>query len=355
MRLIVPLSLEVQDNTVATPAAPDAETHAQSSEQAPQAAGADSHDSHDDHNEHQGAGHGHVVYDPNNPAEYHLNPFTLFHHVQDDTGFEVPKFLGGRWEIPDFLGTKEKPLIGTVEKPIIKGQLTKFMVLEMLGAVLVAVLFILLAKRIRNGDRPRGRFFNLLETFVVFIRDQVARPAIGHHDADRFMPFLLTLFFFILSINLIGMFPWLGGATGALSVTLVLAAMVFIVVIGSGMKKMGVVGFLKAQVPHMDLPKPMAIVLIPAIWVIEMFGLIVKHFVLAIRLFANIFAGHLVLSVFLAFVGATGASALYYFVGPAVLVGSILFSLLELFVAFLQAYIFVFLTSLFIGAAVHPH
>jgi F-type H+-transporting ATPase subunit a len=346
MRLIVPLSLDEQEKNDALPSTEGEgnDSHAESTDSQPvDAHGTSGAASQSADSEHAAAGHD------------YLDPHELFHHVQDDTGFSVPNFLGTRWEIPDFLGTQGKPLVSIAGKPVIQGQLTKFMVLELLGAVLVAVLFIALAKRIRNGDRPRGRFFNLLEVFVVFIRDQVARPAIGKHDADRFMPFLLTLFFFILSLNLLGMLPWLGGATGALSVTAVLAVSVFVVVIGAGMKKMGVDGFLKAQAPHMDLPPAMALVLVPGIWLIEVFGLLVKHLVLAVRLFANIFAGHLVLSVFLAFVGATYGTWLYYLVGPSVLFGSIAFSLLELFVAFLQAYIFTFLASLFIGFAVHPH
>ena len=169
------------------------------------------------------------------------------------------------------------------------------------------------------------------------------------------MPFLLTMFFFILALNLFGMLPWLGSATAALAVTVVLALITFAVVLGAGMKKMGVVGFAKAQVPHMDLPPMLAFVLIPAIWAIEIFGLFVKHFVLAIRLFANMFAGHLVLSVFLAFIGAASGAMAMYFVAPAVVLGSIAMSCLELFVAFLQAYVFTFLASLFIGSAIHPH
>lgn len=310
-----------------------------------------------DSHAHDAGGHEHA-FDPKNPAEYYLDPGHLFEHVQDDTGFAVPGFLGGRWELPNPLGVSEqKPLVSIPfgGKPLFVGRPTKFMVLELVGALIVAVLFIMLARRIGNGDRPRGRFFNFLETLVVFIRDQVARPAIGKHDAARFLPFLLTLFFFILSLNLLGMLPWAGGATGSLAVTAALALCVFVVVIGSGMKKMGAVGFLKAQAPHMDLPPAMAMVLVPMIWALEVFGLLVKHLVLAIRLFANIFAGHLVLSVFLAFIGAVSATWLYYLVGPAVLAGSIAFSLLELFVAFLQAYIFTFLASLFIGFAIHPH
>jgi F-type H+-transporting ATPase subunit a len=352
MRLIVSLSHDELEKIESTPSSEgsDNQSNSDASDQ-PQGDGDQVHGANDahDHSAHSDSATAHADHD-------YLDPHELFHHVQDDTSFHVPHFLGTRWEIPDILGTKGVPLISTASgKPVIEGRLTKFMVLELVGAVLVAVLFIALAKRIRNGEQPRGRFFNLLEVFVVFIRDQIARPGIGGKEADRYVPFLLTIFFFILSINLLGMVPWLGGATGALSVTAALALCVFVVVLGTGTKKMGVVGFLKAQVPHMELSKPMALIMIPGIWLLEMFGLLVKHFVLAVRLFANVFAGHLVLAVFLAFIGATSGTLLYYFVVPAVVVGSVLFSLLELFVAFLQAYIFTFLTSLFIGAAVHPH
>ena len=299
--------------------------------------------------ESHGDGHEHGAID-------YLSPSHLFEHVQDGTSFHVPKFMGEHWEIPDPLNREENgPLIGTADNPIFMGRPTKFMALELLGAILLVVTFVWLAKKIKSGEKPTGKIWNLLETFVVFIRDEIARPTIGKKDADRFLPFLLTMFFFILILNLFGMIPWMGSATGALAVTVVLAMITFGVVLGTGVKKMGVVGFAKAQVPHMELPAALAFVLIPAIWAIEIFGLCVKHFVLAIRLFANMFAGHLVLSVFLAFIGATAGTVIGYFVGPAVVVGSIVFSLLELFVAFLQAYVFTFLASLFIGSAIHPH
>jgi F-type H+-transporting ATPase subunit a len=284
----------------------------------------------------------------------YLSRSELLHHVQDDTGFHVPRFLGERWEIPDFLGVGHSTLVSVGTTPIVKGRLTKFMLLELIAALIIIVVFVGYARRIKSGQRVSGRFWNLIEVFVVFVRNEMARPAIGKHDAERFLPFIWTLFFFILVLNLLGMIPWLGSATGAFAVTAMLALITFVVVLGAGMKRMGVMGFWTAQVPHMDLPKPLAILLVPMIWLIEVFGFLVKHFVLAVRLFANMFAGHLVLSVFLAFIGAAGAS-LYYLVAPAAVAGSVAFSLLELFVAFLQAYVFAFLASLFIGAAIHPH
>ena len=144
-------------------------------------------------------------------------------------------------------------------------------------------------------------------------------------------------------------------STVALAVTAVLAVVTFALVLYTGMKKMGIIGFIKAQVPHMDMKGPMGMALIVGIWAIDIFGLFVKHFVLAIRLFANMFAGHLVLAVFLGFIGVVWGTALAWGVAPAVVLASIALSLLELFVAFLQAYVFAFLAALFIGAAMHPH
>ena len=152
------------------------------------------------------------------------------------------------------------------------------------------------------------------------------------------------------------MIPFVGSATGSLAVTAALALVTFLVVVGSGMQKMGAVGFLKAQVPHMELPAGMGMALVPLMFVIEIFGFLVKHGVLAIRLFANMFAGHLVLAIFLAFIGVVSTSTvLYSVVSPVAVIAAIALSLLELFVAFLQAYVFTFLASLFIGSAQHAH
>jgi F-type H+-transporting ATPase subunit a len=157
------------------------------------------------------------------------------------------------------------------------------------------------------------------------------------------------------------MLPWLGSPTGSLAVTGALALVAFGVTVGAGMLKMGPVGFWVGQVPHMELPLVLSIFLKPMIFFIEVMGLGIKHFVLAVRLLANMFAGHMVLSVILAFVGAIGMAVTSYFnplfigVSVASIFGAVCLSMLELFVAFLQAYIFAFLASLFIGMAVHPH
>jgi F-type H+-transporting ATPase subunit a len=234
-------------------------------------------------------------------------------------------------------------------------RLTKFMVLEVVVALILCLLFFGLARQLRGGQRPRGRLWNMLEAMLVYLRDNVARPAIGSHDGDRFVPLVWTIFFFVLGCNLMGMIPWMGSPTGAFAATAALAFVTFITVIGSGMAKLGVIGFWKAQVPHMDLSPGLKVLLVPMIFVIEIFGLLVKHGVLAVRLLANMMGGHVVLAVLLAFISATWGSMLFWGVMPASVLGAVALNMLELLVAFIQAYVFAFLTSLFIGMAVHPH
>jgi F-type H+-transporting ATPase subunit a len=317
------------------------------------------HDDHagGSHGEHAGHDHGHHadLSTPEGKKSFFLGKDHLLNHVLDQPYFEVPS--GGphphHLELPNPFGkTWENPVIASPNKFVAPTtfQPTKFVALELIAAVLIAAIVIPYARRVKNGDRPRGKFWNLIDVVVCYIKNEVAEPAIGKSDAKRFLPLLWTIFFFVLTLNLFGMIPGVGAATGSITVTAALAMVVFLIVVGSGSKKMGVLGFWKAQVPHMDLHPALAIVLVPMIWAIEVFGLFVKHAVLAVRLFANMFAGHMVLAVFIAFVGVFGyASAVL--VGPAVLG----ISLLELMVAFIQAYVFTFLSALFIGAAVHPH
>lgn len=290
-----------------------------------------------------------------------FDPNHLFGHVQDADHFVVPRFMAqkvehgeGKIDIPQPFHAATAA-VEHQEGIHFNFKLTKFMVLEVVVAAIICFLFIRLAQKISRSDVPRGRMTNLLESMLLFLRDQVARPAIGSHDADRFMPFLWTLFFFVLGMNLMGMLPWAGSPTGSLAVTGTLALITFGTVVLSGSKQLGVVGFWKAQVPHMDLPGPLAVILLPMIFVIEVLGLFIKHFVLAVRLLANVMAGHLVLTVILAFIVAAATHPAWWGVMPASVAGAAALSLLELFVAFLQAYIFAFLSALFIGAAVHPH
>jgi F-type H+-transporting ATPase subunit a len=347
------------------------------------------HDHEEDGHGHAGDGHGHAgdghghegdavsTADWNDDIDlamgYYLGPDNLIGHVQDSDHFELPAFppwgegmMKGKLSIPQISPyTDESPMMGengsvwAYQKNDFIGpvtfQPTKFVVLELIGALIVAAVFIPYARRIKSGNRPVGRFWNVIDVMVCYIRDEVAMPGIGSSDAKRFLPFIWTIFFFVLTLNLLGMVPGLGAATGSISVTAALAISVFFVVMSTGIKKMGFAGFLKAQAPHLDINPVLKIILIPMIWGIEVFGLLIKHAVLAVRLFANMFAGHLVVGVFVAFIGVTWHTPLIWGVGPAVIVATIAVSILELLVAFIQAYVFAFLTSLFIGAAIHPH
>jgi len=272
--------------------------------------------------------------------------------------------------------------------------ISKYMILEVVLAAILFFVFTRLAAVLRSGAPAKGRVANLLEAMILFVRDQIARPAIdshdhhgdddhgghghdahghgaghGHaapasahallekHDGDRFVPLLLTLFFFVLGCNLLGMVPWAGSPTAAFAVTLSLAGVTLLSVVVAGMRRFGFLGFFTNQVPSMDLPLPLAIILKPLIFLIEMAGLLIKHGILAVRLLANMVAGHLVLLGIMGLISAaaTYSMGLWATVTGISVVSCTLFSVLELFVAFLQAYIFTFLSALFIGAAVHQH
>ena len=237
---------------------------------------------------------------------------------------------------------------------------SKFMIIELVVAFLIGAAFIWLARKVRHGAAPQGKMWNLLETFVVFIRDQVAEPSIGHHDAHRYVPFLWTIFFFVLGCNLMGMIPWMGSPTGAFGVTGAFAALTFVFGVIGGMTRFGAIGYFKNLVPHMDLPLVMAIFIKPMLFVIELLGLLIKHGVLAVRLLANMVAGHLVLLGIMGVAFSVEAvsqltNVQWSIAAVIAILSCTAFSLLELFVAFLQAYIITFLSAMFIGSVLHEH
>jgi F-type H+-transporting ATPase subunit a len=327
--------------------------------------------------------------------------------------------------------------------------ISKFMIIQLVVAGLLVFLFARLALHVRAEGTPKGRLWNLLETFLLFLRDKVIRPSIDgehgdHHDehvpipqgdprhgvphdshfgykgqthhpivavdgidavpgqdphvrdathigahgenhghdhahvhghaheshahpkldSDKFLPYLWTLFFFVLFCNLFGILPWLGSPTGAFSTTLVLAGLTMLAGFIGGNLKFGPVGYWTNLVPTMGLPTVLAIILVPMIFLIEVGGLVIKHGILAVRLLANMVAGHLVIAGIMGLITTAAASYMsaknpseftYWLTACIACSGSALFFMLELFVAFLQAYLFTFLSSLFIGAAVHKH
>ena len=265
-------------------------------------------------------------------------------HVLDHHELEIPWVTPPRFELK-------------IPLPQIFGlQITRFMVMELVAAVLVIVVMVPVVRHISRNYVSRGRFANMIEAMLLFIRDDVARPAIGGHAADRFLPYLWTVFFFVLFCNLLGMIPGAASPTGNINVTAVLALMTLATVLMAGVKELGFVGYWVGIVPHLDVPGVLKPLLWGLMFFIEVAGLLIRHIVLAVRLFANMFAGHVVLAVILGFILMAYSNWwILGLVAPVSIGGVICLSLLELFVAFLQAYIFTFLSALFIGMAVHPH
>ncbi len=269
-------------------------------------------------------------------------------HAMDHPTIELPWGFGGRvFELP-------RVHTGIPIEGFRDFQITRFMVMEVLVALAIILIMVPLSRHAAKRSVSRGAFMNAFEALVSFIRDKVARPSIGGHGADDFIPYLLTVFFFVLFNNLFGMIPGGASATGNINVTAVLAIATLGAVIFAGMRESGPVQFWIKLVPTMDVPIWLKVFLWPLMFVIELAGLLIRHFVLAVRLFANMLAGHVVLGVILGFILLAGGN-LAYFVTPASVLGVVLLSFLELLVAFLQAYIFTLLSAMFIGSAVHPH
>ncbi len=251
--------------------------------------------------------------------------------------------------------------------------ITNHMILMATAAVIMLLVFPWMARVYRDGKQVATGGRNLVEAIIVYLREDVCRPVLGA-ETDRFMPYLWTTFFFILTNNILGLLPlsaltaffWhgtlpngaprfpLGGtATSNLCVTGSLAIIAFIVMQISGIRANGLSNYLKHFLG--GAPWYMAWVMIP----VEFIGMLVKPFALAIRLFANMSAGHILLAVLIGFV-ATGFESLGRGGGTAlsvaIVLGSTAIMCLETFVAFLQAYIFTLLTCLFIGLlVVHEH
>jgi F-type H+-transporting ATPase subunit a len=228
--------------------------------------------------------------------------------------------------------------------------ISKYTILMLLAAGLILLIYLPLAKKIQTGAAPTGLFWNLFEFILTFIRDHVAKPYIGK-DADHYVHYLWTVFLFVLVCNLFGMIPFLGSPTASFTVTFVLAGSVFIFIHANSIIKFGIANHLRSFAPDMDMPFAMKFGMWMMLWPIEFLGLIIKCFVLAVRLFANMFAGHIVLGTILLFIPMVKNSGLAIAgtVTFASAFGVLALSFLELFVAFLQAFLFAFLTALFFG------
>lgn len=255
------------------------------------------------------------------------NLFTeLLHHIHDAKEIEIP-FLG-HVHLPHF------ELFG------IDMSITKHVVFLWLAAIILIIGLSIVARKNQKNKVPRG-FGNLVEVFVVFIRDEIVLANMGKAGL-RYLPYLLTTFFFILVMNLLGLIPYGASATGNVSVTGGLAIIAFIMIQLSAIRAQGFGHYLA------HLTGGVHWALWPIMIPIEILGLFTKPFALCIRLFANMTGGHVVI---LALIGLI--FVFKSFVVAPISVGFALgINMLELFVAFLQAYIFTMLTSLFMGLGI---
>lgn len=249
-------------------------------------------------------------------------------------------------------GAHLESLLQPVEgRILIDFSITRHLVFAVLAALIVLTIFLSLARRYKRGigreTAPRGLFQNLFELLIVFVRDEIAKPTIGA-KYERFLPYLLTVFFFIFTANLLGLVPFGATATSNLMITAVLALFTFFITQFSASRDhwQHIVG---AGMPWFVRP-----ILFP----VEVLGLFTKPFALAIRLFANMTAGHLIIlsliGLIFSFTQIFGPGA-GYLVSPVSVGFSLFIYLLELLVATIQAYIFTMLSALFIGMAAAEH
>jgi len=276
----------------------------------------------------------------------------LMHHLSDGSEIEL-EILGRGWVV--HLPQWEPFHIGALELDLSP---TKHVVFLLVAAILLLLVFIPIGYAMRNrytDSAPRG-LPNAMEALVIYFRDEVVRRNIGH-GADSYTPYILTLFFFILTMNLVGVIPFGATPTGNINVTAALALVTFVVVEISGMRALGFRGYMGTifYAPP-GLPKAGQAVLMLIMTPVEFMGKLTKPFALMIRLFANMTAGH---SLVLSLIGMIFLFA-HLPIGKFMIAGGSLsmllgVMLLEVFVAFLQAYIFAMLTTVFIGLIRHAH
>ena len=275
------------------------------------------------------------------------------------------------------------PTTHVTDKILLRIGDTPILTMHMVTIVVVAILFVAAmmkaARAIATGPESqgneryitKGRFAQMIEAMVVYLRDDMLEPVLGAHHTRRYLPYLMTLFFFILFNNLFGLLPILdilhlagvhktpvgGTATANIMVTGALALLSFLLIELHGIRELGLKGWLihnfGGLVPGPIYLLPIAVL----VFVVELTGHLIKPMALAIRLFANMVAGHTLMAVLLGFgaaaatggSGALGIGAISLVSGMA----AVLVTFLELFVAFLQAFIFMFLTAVFISLLSH--
>ncbi|MCL4212354.1 MAG: F0F1 ATP synthase subunit A [Gemmatimonadales bacterium] len=276
-------------------------------------------------------------------------------HITDGNHMEVP------WILPPFFKEITLPHFEPVHIGPVTLDLspTKHVVFLFIGAILLFTLLTVSARRharaTRSGQAPKGGP-NVAEAMILYIRNEVILPNVGHHG-EKFVPYLLTVFFFILTLNLLGLVPFGSTATGNISVTATLAFLTFVTVEVAGIRANGW-GYLNTLFYwNNDLPVVMRPLMFLIMSPVEMIGKLTKPFALAIRLFANMTAGHIVVLAFVGlFFGFAGTVLTFSsLVALAPITMAVLIMVLEIFVAFLQAFIFTLLSSVFIGQIREAH
>ena len=227
--------------------------------------------------------------------------------------------------------------IGALHLPI-----TKHAVMMWIAAGILVVVLPILA---RSWPLVPSGIKNLLEVFVIFVRDEMVLPNTGE-EGRPYLPYFLTTFFFILVVSLLVMVPGAATATGKISVTAALALCTLVLINVAGIREYGFFHHFKNFIPH-GLPGWLVPLMLP----LELVGLLTKSFALCIRLFANMIAGHVVILAFLSLIFLFSS----VLIAPASVAAAVGLGLLEVFVAFLQAYIFTLLSAIFVGASLHPH
>ena len=301
----------------------------------------------------------------------------LLASAQDPTSHVIPHDVHGplfEVEVPG----KHIPALNIIDG-VYQFSITNHLLMSFVSGVAVILVFKFVAGRVRvKGEgleayRTRGRFAQVFETMCSFMRDEVVRPNL-HELTDKYIYYIWTIFFFVLFANVLGLVPigpalfllsgasdehllHLGGtATGNLSLNVVLATGTFIAIIYIGIKETGAKAFFAHFNPLGWQDKKMLLIGIP-LYFLEWLGLIIKCVVLAMRLFGTMMAGHLVLAAFigLIFAAVEFSHGMAYGVQFAVIIAGIVLTLLELFICFLQAFIFTFLTVLFISLVASHH
>jgi len=276
--------------------------------------------------------------------------FSKFHHgLSEYNGFKYETEGDNEGKVVEILDD------GIAIRPVLDISFTKNALAILISLILILWIFLSAAKayRDRPGKAPSG-IQNVVEPFIIFVRDEIAIPSIGHKNYERFMPYLLSVFFFIWINNMIGLIPvFPGGAnvTGNIAVTMFLALFTFTITTISGNKN-----YWKHIINPPGIPWWLKIPL-PLIPVIEIVGMIIKPIVLMIRLFANITAGHIIALGFFSLIFIFGEMqvAIGYAVSPITIAFTMFMTMIELLVALIQAFVFTLLSSLYFGMAIEEH